>query len=769
MGAVYLAHDTQLDRPVALKMPHFSAADGPQTVERFYREARAAATVRHPNVCPVYDVGEIDSVPYLTMAYIEGKALAEFARLKPLTPRQAALLVRKLALALQDAHKLGVIHRDLKPANVMIDTHGEPIVMDFGLARRARSGDARLTQNGSLFGTPAYMPPEQVNGNVNAMGPACDIYSLGVLLYELLAGRLPFIGDPMAVLAQVLLDEPPPPSRFRPEVDAELEGICRKAMAKKAGDRYASMNEFAAALLEYLRKKPAAEAASAPAERDVVKVEPLPLLVRPLSGPRSGGKSQPRPAARKAATKQQEEPTAKPWNRLIIGAIVLGGSLVLGAIVATVITYRAQTDFGELHVVTDGTDVEIVARRGGKEDKFLDTHSKNTFSLHSGDYELVLLGKREELQLDPERITIRRGAREEVAVRRIGPKLPSGDPFLPRTGSGTPRSTTPATQAGGPFAHPPTPQATLVWEKRFSWPGAHVYQMALSADGRWVFGRGDVPQARLWEVRTGREVSLPRPGVLGAFLPSGGHLVLVDKDRIDLVDPASGKLAGNPYQLWGGLEASCPAFSRNGKLMAAVLSDKSLWLWGLNSGQPPQPLKKLKAFYEPSLAPAFSPSGKRLLFVGANQVLHLVDVETGELLQSFQGFKNVRPQRDAELVFSVAFLPDGRHVAGHAWGTQKKLIVWDAVTGRAISEYNLGADHHKDLAISPDGLWFLTPHDDHTLRLRDMATGKEVSRYKGTALYRSPCFSGDGLWAAAGMFRGGLELFRIEIQAPAGQ
>jgi serine/threonine protein kinase len=254
MGAVYLAHDTQLDRSVALKIPIFSAEEGSQVLARFYREARAAATILHANVCPIYDVGEVDDVPYLTMGYIEGKSLAEWIRGKPLTPRQSAVLVRKLALALQEAHKKGVIHRDLKPANIMIDNRGEPIIMDFGLARRTRPGDPRLTQKGAVMGTPAYMPPEQVSGNPEVIGPACDIYSLGVILYELVTGRLPFHGDPMAMLSQVLLNEPPPPSQWRPDLDAALESICLKAMAKKVEHRYASMAELTAALQDYLRR-----------------------------------------------------------------------------------------------------------------------------------------------------------------------------------------------------------------------------------------------------------------------------------------------------------------------------------------------------------------------------------------------------------------------------------------------------------------------------------------------------------------------------------
>jgi serine/threonine protein kinase len=278
MGAVYLAHDAQLDRPVALKMPLLSAADGAQILARFYREARAAALLRHPHVCPIHDVGEIDGQPYLTMAFIEGKSLAAFARARPLTPRQSAALLRKLALALQEAHSHGVIHRDLKPANIMIDTRGEPMVMDFGLARRARPGDPQLTQRGDVLGTPAYMSPEQVGGNVDAIGPACDIYSLGVILYELLTGRLPFTGDPMAVLSQVLLDEPPPPAQLRPDLDPALEAICLGAMAKKIDDRYSSMAALAAALQSYLRGA-AAPAAPTPRPTAPSQRSPLPWII----------------------------------------------------------------------------------------------------------------------------------------------------------------------------------------------------------------------------------------------------------------------------------------------------------------------------------------------------------------------------------------------------------------------------------------------------------------------------------------------------------
>ena len=253
MGAVYLAEDTQLDRKVALKVPHFGPDDPPDALERFYREARAAATIEHPNLCRVYDVGAIDGIHFLTMEYIEGIPLSSLLKDgKLLTPRQIAVFVRKLALSLQETHDRGVIHRDLKPANIMINRRGEPVIVDFGLARRFNSEEARLTQGDTILGTPAYMPPEQFDRTLQEPGPRSDIYSLGVILYELLTGRLPFQGTMVEIMARIVVDEPEPPTSFRPDLDPQLESICLKAMSKKAGDRFPTMGEFAARLGDYL-------------------------------------------------------------------------------------------------------------------------------------------------------------------------------------------------------------------------------------------------------------------------------------------------------------------------------------------------------------------------------------------------------------------------------------------------------------------------------------------------------------------------------------
>jgi tRNA A-37 threonylcarbamoyl transferase component Bud32 len=258
MGAVYLADDTQLERPVALKIPKFTDEDNDEELsQRFYREARAAAHLRHANLCPVYDVGEIDGVRYLSMAYIEGRPLSEvLSEGGPLDSRAAVTFVLKLARALEAAHARSVIHRDLKPANIMIDAHQEPIIMDFGLARQMNKADSRLTQEGMLMGSPAYMSPEQVEGDTERMGPSCDIYSLGIILYELLTGEVPFKGSIAAVMGQILSSAPSKPSTIKRGIDPALEAVCLKMIAKRPEDRFASMTEVVRALDAYSAGRP---------------------------------------------------------------------------------------------------------------------------------------------------------------------------------------------------------------------------------------------------------------------------------------------------------------------------------------------------------------------------------------------------------------------------------------------------------------------------------------------------------------------------------
>ncbi len=257
MGAVYLAQDSQLGRQVALKVPFFGGSDSPQRAERFVREARSAAVLQHPNICTVFDAGQIDGRPFITMAYIAGTPLEqEIDPEAPMPQLRAAEVVRKIALALEHAHGKGIVHRDLKPANVMMAAGGEPVVMDFGLAKRVVDVDpneAKLTRLGGILGTPSYMAPEQVKGESSAIGPATDVYSLGVMLFELLTGETPYTGAMAVVIGRILNAPAPPVKEFRPDVHPRLDAICRRAMAKAPADRFPSMAELADALGKYLQ------------------------------------------------------------------------------------------------------------------------------------------------------------------------------------------------------------------------------------------------------------------------------------------------------------------------------------------------------------------------------------------------------------------------------------------------------------------------------------------------------------------------------------
>jgi serine/threonine protein kinase len=277
MGAVYLADDTLLARQVALKVSRFRD-EGPEEELRFRREARAAAALQHDGICPVFDFGVQAAVPFITMAFIEGQSLQELLKEQgKLDPPQAAELIRQAALALGEAHRRGVLHRDLKPANILLRRKSEirnpksdvaspaagsdfgfrisdfsPVVVDFGLARRA--DDVTLTQPGATAGTPAYMSPEQIR--CEPVTSATDIYSLGVILYQLLTGTVPFPGTSLTELSyQIVHTQPPPPSARCPGLDPHLDAICARAMAKVTVDRHATADDLAAELGAYLEGK----------------------------------------------------------------------------------------------------------------------------------------------------------------------------------------------------------------------------------------------------------------------------------------------------------------------------------------------------------------------------------------------------------------------------------------------------------------------------------------------------------------------------------
>jgi hypothetical protein len=245
-GTVYRAFDITLRTPVAVKIPKEQVRQNPLLLERFYREARAGARLRQEsNICQILDVGDHNGVPFLTMQLIDGRPLPVGT---PWEPFEAARLVWKLARALWKVHGRGIVHRDLKPDNVLIDGSGEPTITDFGVALLLDPEELRRTEPGTIIGSWYYLAPEQMDG-AGPTGVACDVYSLGVILYELLVGRPPFVsGSITALIRMVQNDEPPAPRELQRDLNPALEAVCLRALAKQPSDRFADTWEFANAL-----------------------------------------------------------------------------------------------------------------------------------------------------------------------------------------------------------------------------------------------------------------------------------------------------------------------------------------------------------------------------------------------------------------------------------------------------------------------------------------------------------------------------------------
>ncbi len=245
MGIVYKAEDVKLKRCVALKFlpPHLM--DSPELKERFLIEAQAAAALSHPNICVIHEVGEAKGRPYIAMEYVEGETLRDKIRKGPLKTEDALRIAVQIAAGLGEAHNKGIIHRDVKSANVMVTNNGQAKVMDFGLAKLR--GGSSLTRSQTTLGTVSYMSPEQAGGD--ELDGRTDIWSLGVVLYEMLTGKLPFQGDhDQTVIHSILHREPKPPSKMRPGLASGLDGIVLRALAKKVSERYQTMEEFKADL-----------------------------------------------------------------------------------------------------------------------------------------------------------------------------------------------------------------------------------------------------------------------------------------------------------------------------------------------------------------------------------------------------------------------------------------------------------------------------------------------------------------------------------------
>jgi hypothetical protein len=334
MADVWVGRDTALGREVAIKILHSGYASDPRSVERFRREAQAAARLNHPNIAAVYDWGEIRSpVPgyYIVMQLVHGEDLREVIRHRgPLPETEALEIAAQVAAALEAAHQQGLVHRDVKPHNILIDESGNVAVVDFGIVHA--SGVSQLTQTGTVTGTPRYLSPEQAQ-HLPIDGRS-DLYSLGVVLYEMLAGRPPFAGDSIVELAlQHMRDTPVPPREIRPSISDASNAIVMKALAKDPNDRFGSAAEMRGALLSALSASNSASDDTAPNP----VIEPRPTSVpaparEPVAAMAAGprvARAQPRPIRRAAAPTASRRPVAPPTHRGLSPLLLLVPLLLL--------------------------------------------------------------------------------------------------------------------------------------------------------------------------------------------------------------------------------------------------------------------------------------------------------------------------------------------------------------------------------------------------------------------------------------------------------
>jgi WD40 repeat protein/serine/threonine protein kinase len=550
MGAVYLADDPELGRAVAVKVPQFAGSPDAQAMarQRFLREAHAAAAIRHPHVCPIYDVGEQDGLPYVVMAFIEGCSLAEWLRGQgnSADPRAAVALAAQVAEGLVAVHDAGLIHRDLKPSNILLDGAGNAFLSDFGLARRQDDAD-RLTAPGALVGTLGYMAPEQADGT-GASGPVTprtDVYSLGVMLYEMLTRRLPFEArDYLRLLYCIVHDTPPPPRQLRPDLDPRVEAICLKAMARQVEDRYASMAELAQALTRYLQAHPQPPPPPlAPAANTV----PLPAPPRPprprkfwvasaavavllLLGvllyvkTNQENKEEPRPPAK---AKGAEEP------RMLKKSPRPGVPLI----------ERAHMD-DTVRAVAFSPEGTVLATAGGKSIRLWD----------------VATGKRQDRIPHDAEVHC-------LAFSPEGKTLAS---------AGTDRAITLWDVATGERKRsiPEVSTETVVW-------------LAFAPHGRSLVTVGyEQTLPVLWEVATGKQVASleghTSPVNAAAFSPDGKTVATVSDDRtVRLWDAATGKAKDTLRA--HDKAVRCLAFSPDGKKLATGSDDRTIVVWDVST------------------------------------------------------------------------------------------------------------------------------------------------------------------------------------------
>jgi len=733
MGAVYLAHDQQLDREIALKIPQFGQDMDPGLLERFYREARAAAALRHPGICPVFDVGEIDGQHYITMAFIKGRPLRDFTKTsKTQGIRQIVRVIRKLAMALAEAHRHKVVHRDLKPANIMIDERKEPVVMDFGLARRSAEGEEKLTHSGTVIGTPAYMSPEQVDGDNDRVGPTADIYSLGVIFYELATGQLPFQGNLMSILKQIATVDPPPASELRPDLPGELQAVIQKMMAKEIEDRFQSMDEVAAVLTDFLKDQQAAtdesgmmETSKAPSARQQPQV-PL-EETEPFTAPDA---DEARKSLPQFDTSDSMSATAAktsggpPRNRKLIGAALGGIAILLAGIVFFVqlgkVTVEITLDDENLSLSVD--DGAIVISGSGE-----------PIRLSAGPHKLLV--ERDGLEVVTDEFVVKKDGKNAIRVAIVG-----DDVVILKNGEDVPEKS----------VRPREPKREI-WSKALQLAGHDdfVQELAFDADGYQVASVSGDKTAKVWRLSDGTKLQT-------IDLPITCNSISLSADGETLVTGGSEKGDVLVWNVEDGHSVHTSRIPRGNGYVRAISPDhrlaarvklNTITVLDISSSSTQSVLVEQAEHVRDV---SFHPNGRILAVASSDAAVRLWDIDKGEVLHVLKGHQKEGRHLD--------FSADGKTLASAADYAEIKL--WDI---KAAAEKTSIHPHSlvSDIALSPDGALVAAAREEMSFAVWDSQTGDLVFEAQDTAVAERVAFCPDGKLLLVGHKGGGIDAWKV--------